>query len=550
MNMDITPRRNNMNCKSYLFIIIILIGKSVLSQNIDNNFPLFKIGIKVPKATNYYLMTTENVRDLKNKAFEVINVCSESRNILTNAMMNPNYQVLINQNDLNELIVFIKLPKFDIDKNFPEFLKKKLSEVCFSLKNSNIENIGINDGKSNIGNYVSLTNKITTPRLIYYSESFFFETRNSTINITINRTENISNADLINNIQYINDEGYDELLNDCSKLIRKNDLAGAREKLSDLIITNPLKILTYEKRADVNTKLKNYKEALNDANKILIIDSRSINGHLLKGLALYNLNMLEEAIKSFKYAQVFYSKLELYNAQNEYIFSFAEMYRLIGQAYLKLDNASNAIENLELAIELTDDSLNRASVYYNLGIVKSTLLKKSDEAIKNYTQAIKHYPAKSLQEKSEAYYNRGLNKRYLNDLKGAISDYNEAISLNPEYAKAYNNRGFVYKLLDENKKADSDFTKALKLSKDSSIKAIALTNILDITFQASDYERCIKTADILISISNQNKEYLKPSYYFRGVSKLALDNIDGCKDLKIYTNMGGNVPQEILKYCK
>ncbi|NJK51374.1 tetratricopeptide repeat protein [Candidatus Gracilibacteria bacterium] len=50
------------------------------------------------------------------------------------------------------------------------------------------------------------------------------------------------------------------------------------------------------------------------------------------------------------------------------------------------------------------------------------------------------------------------------DYQGAIDYYDQAISLNPEYALAYNNRGFAYWNLKEYQKAISNYNKAISLN--------------------------------------------------------------------------------------
>ena len=495
---------------SIFFLVIFL---STEAQEDVYKFPLYKIGVKIQKPKNYYLLTPENVKELKDKLYSIIDVCDESKIALEFSIKNPNYQVLINENNYNEITTFIRFPKFPVDKELPELLQKKLKEHCYSIKNSSIENLSMSNGTTRIGNYVSLLNKITTPELTYYSEAYFIETRNSTITLTINSLEKKLNTEFVNNFVHISNEQYEKLLDESKGLIWRDDFINAKEKLLEAINKEPKNVLAYEKRAGINLKLKNYKEVINDADEILKIDITNINGYLIKGLALYGQKKYEEAINNFKDAQLYYSGLTLWNTQNEYYSSFAEMYRLIGEAYLNLNNAINATENLESALELSYDSLNTASIYYNLGIVKSTFLKNSIDAINFYSLAIINYPFSATKEKSEAYFNRALNKRYLDDIKGAISDYNLAIKIRPDYIKALNNRGYAKLLLEDYKGAITDFT-------------------------------------ILLKYDQYKTEFSNMALGNRGIAKFSLGQ-NGCPDIKKAIELGNkNVIKFYNEYCK
>ena len=49
------------------------------------------------------------------------------------------------------------------------------------------------------------------------------------------------------------------------------------------------------------------------------------------------------------------------------------------------------------------------------------------------------------------------------NISHAIADYNEAISLKPDYAEAYYNRGNAYYKLDQYQQAIEDYNKAIYL---------------------------------------------------------------------------------------
>jgi tetratricopeptide (TPR) repeat protein len=81
-------------------------------------------------------------------------------------------------------------------------------------------------------------------------------------------------------------------------------------------------------------------------------------------------------------------------------------------------------------------------------------------ALANYDQAISINP-----KYSAAYNNRGNLKDDLNDTQGALVDYNQAISLNPKYVEAYYNRGILKKnKLDDPQGALADYNLAISLN--------------------------------------------------------------------------------------
>jgi tetratricopeptide (TPR) repeat protein len=62
------------------------------------------------------------------------------------------------------------------------------------------------------------------------------------------------------------------------------------------------------------------------------------------------------------------------------------------------------------------------------------------------------------------YNNRGTTFGEKGQYDQAISDFNNAIEINPRYIKAYNNRGIVYRLMGQYDKAISDFNKAIEIN--------------------------------------------------------------------------------------
>lgn len=153
-----------------------------------------------------------------------------------------------------------------------------------------------------------------------------------------------------------------------------------------------------------------------------------------------------------------------------------------------------------------------AVLHYNEGLRQASMGNRAD-AIKSYTLAIQNYPSEDSYAKSEAYYNRAVNKRQLNDFVGAISDYNEAIKLRPDYFKAYNNRGFA-------------------------------------KMQLEDYAGAIVDYTATIKFDNYNSDFTNMAFGNRGLAKLSIDQ-DGCPDLKKAMELGNRqVVDAYNQLCK
>ena len=62
------------------------------------------------------------------------------------------------------------------------------------------------------------------------------------------------------------------------------------------------------------------------------------------------------------------------------------------------------------------------------------------------------------------YFSRGYYKYFSGDKQGAISDYNEAIRINPNDSDAYYNRGIVKEVLGDKQGAIADYNEAIRIN--------------------------------------------------------------------------------------
>jgi tetratricopeptide (TPR) repeat protein len=83
---------------------------------------------------------------------------------------------------------------------------------------------------------------------------------------------------------------------------------------------------------------------------------------------------------------------------------------------------------------------------------------KSDLALSDYNQALNINPRLAL-----AYSNRGVLYRQQGKSDLALSDYNQALNINPRLAEAYYNRGVLYYYRLEREKAIRDLRQAAEL---------------------------------------------------------------------------------------
>ena len=114
--------------------------------------------------------------------------------------------------------------------------------------------------------------------------------------------------------------------------------------------------------------------------------------------------------------------------------------------------------------------------------------------------------------KAEDYFARGFEKDRKFDFQGAISDYNEAIRLNPNNALAYNNRGFAKYELEDKQGAISDYNEAIRLN---SNYVLAYGNRAEAKSALGDKEGAIADYNEIIRL-NSNEAH---GYYGRGLIK-------------------------------
>ena len=104
----------------------------------------------------------------------------------------------------------------------------------------------------------------------------------------------------------------------------------------------------------------------------------------------------------------------------------------------------------------------------------------------------------------ESAYNRG-------DYDRAISDFTQAIRLDPNSATAYNNRGLTYDTKGDYDKALADYTQAIRLDPNS---ATTYANRSDVYNYKGEYDRAIADCNQVIRLDPKNAS----AYNNRGIA--------------------------------
>ena len=147
-----------------------------------------------------------------------------------------------------------------------------------------------------------------------------------------------------------------------------------------------------------------------------------------------------------------------------------------------------------------------AKTYFMWGNTKSDLGDYKG-AITDYTQAIRLNP-----DYADAYYNRGVAKSDLGQHFAAIADYDIAIRLNPDDADTYYNRGIAKSNLGQHFAAIADYDIAIRLNPDD---ARAYNNRGVAKGKLGQHFAAIADYDIAIRLNPDDAR----AYYNRGIAK-------------------------------
>ncbi len=311
-----------------------------------------------------------------------------------------------------------------------------------------------------------------------------------------------------------------------------------------------LGILSYE--------MGNYPEALKYYNRVL---QMHLQNNTAYSKAYVGMGQVKQAMKDMQGA------MNAYNTSLSYYQSYEGYY---DRAVLKMElgDLEGAEVDLDKASQI--DPL-RAEAYINRGVIFYQI-GNFTEALQNFDQVLKIDP-----QNSNAYMGKGQIKQATNDMQGAMSEYNTALSFAQTY-KGYINRAVLKIALKDYEGARTDLDYAAKID---SLKSEVYINrgLIDLNYgnpssalqkfnkavkvnandfrsylyrgytriSLADYHGAITDLDVSIRLySNAD------AYYYRGIAYIKMGRKTlGCADLKKSALMGNVVAaEEVRNSCK
>ncbi len=165
-----------------------------------------------------------------------------------------------------------------------------------------------------------------------------------------------------------------------------------------------------------------------------------------------------------------------------------------GMSYSSIQEYEKALSDFDKAITRRDIIHNKA-VYNKSGLAKLAM-GKHDEAISYFNKALQLDP-----DYDDALNNRGLVHLEKEDYNMAIADFTKAIEARPAFFEAYNNRGNAYFKQGFNENALADYNKALEFNPNA---ITILRNIALIHYNNKNYKQAIEFYNRILSITPQS----------------------------------------------
>lgn len=370
----------------------------------------------------------------------------------------------------------------------------------------------------------------------------------------------------------------DEFYEQGVQAMNKGRLNDALANFSRVIAENPGYAEAYSARALVKERLKDNDGALLDYSLSLELLPNQYEVLLSRAVLRFQLRLLSPARDDFKKLlnlpagetnTIFYRRSahspgtdQMLTAQGSLK---AQLYNYLGLIEYELGNCNQAIFYLDSALVINN---READYFVNRALAK--LECDSSKALDDFKRALEIYPdhpiarhnlaiAAARQGKFELaekqltetigldsmildpYLERGYYRMLNKNYKGALSDYNRALSLSDSDPEIWLNRGFVREKLNDWMGAYADYSKAIDLKNDFTMAWLNRGNLLADQFR---FDEAIE--DYSVAILYQ-PDY-EAAFYNRAMAKYRIGKSDdACADLLRAEKLGMKIDPSIVK---
>jgi tetratricopeptide (TPR) repeat protein len=285
-----------------------------------------------------------------------------------------------------------------------------------------------------------------------------------------------------------------------------------------------LKLLTMPEGGETNTVYFQTDQSADGATKIFTAH------HNLKPTVLNYLGLIETKLKNYPEAiRYFNAALSIHSDEPDY-------YLNRGIANLLAGDSLQAITDFELTLSINPES---SLARHNLAVLKKTPINATDTE-KLLSEAIDKNPKLPY-----SYAERGTVRMNAGNLAGALTDYNEAILLDPEDPDYWLNRGLIKEQLKDLNGALADYQQVITLRADYEKGWLNHGNVLVKLNRLHD-----AIEDYTVAITYYPEYGL--AYYNRALTWHRLGKkIDACKDIEKAIHFGTKVPDNVMSsICK
>jgi tetratricopeptide (TPR) repeat protein len=254
----------------------------------------------------------------------------------------------------------------------------------------------------------------------------------------------------------------------------------AIQKFSQAIRLNPRYATAYAMRADTHEQLQNYPQALADYNQAIAIDPQNAAYYHGRAIVKKSLKDIPGALADIEKALAIRPKFaNTYAARSS-----------IRQNYLQ--DVPGALSDLTTAITLSKNPIYLATYYASRAQLK-TETNNDAGALSDYDQAIKIDPKAVW-----SYLGRGVLKfQKLRDFPGALADFDQAIAIDPSLAISYYARGLLKELTSRDTAAALlDYNQAIALAPNNASfyatrAGLKFYSLQDFSGALADYDQAI-----------------------------------------------------------